>query len=378
MSATGLVWTGGDQVEVREVPAATGSAGSVLVEVAYTGLCGTDLHICAGEHPRAQPGLVIGHEIVGVVRGEHAEAAGLADGTPVVVNPLISCGTCRMCRVGRPHNCATLKLIGIDSAGGASEQVAVPIANLVPVAIGTDLFKLAFAEPLAVAVRAVRRSGLGLGDRVLIFGAGPIGLALALTARLAGAGSVQLIELSPTRRELAESLGFTTAASLADHLGARQQLAEVTFDAAAHPAVAASLAAATIEGGRVVLAGVYGEPTALDLQQCTFKELTLIGTRVYSADDLQTATQLIVNGTFDPTPLLTKTVRLADAADAIAELRSGTQVKVLIEGPAATPPGGQPELRDGLVEEPVRGTADLVEPLGGPPPLGRFPSQAGI
>lgn len=336
MSATGLVWTGGNQVEVMPVPPVAAGAGSVLVDVAYAGLCGTDLHICAGEHPRARPGLVIGHEIVGVLRGEYAAAAGLADGTPVVVNPLISCGACAMCRAGRPHTCAKLRLIGIDSAGGASEQVAVPIANLVDVPAGTDLHRLAFAEPLAVAVRAVRRSGLALGDRVLIFGAGPIGLALALTARLGGASAIQVIEPSPTRRALAESLGFAASASLPDYLVDGPALADVTFDAAAHPAVAASLAAATSEGGRVVLAGVYGAPTALDLQQCTFKELTLVGTRVYSAGDLRTATQLIVDGTFDPTPLLTQTVPLADAGDAIAELRSGTQVKVLIEGPAAT------------------------------------------
>lgn len=333
--ALGLTWLGGSEVAVVEGTPQT-PRGWVEVEVAYVGLCGTDLHICAGEHPRAQPGLVIGHEIVGVVRGISAATAGLVDGTPVVVNPLLSCGECAMCRSGRPHTCGRLRLIGIDVPGGATARLAAPVSNLVPVPVGTDLRTLAFAEPLAVAVRAVRRGLVGLGERVLVIGAGPIGLAVAMTARLAGAESVTVVEPSDRRRALAADLGFATSASAADAAAAADgQQAQVVFDAAAHPAVAAGLAAATAEGGRVVLTGVYGAPAAVDLQQITFKELTVIGTRVYSSDDLRAATQLIVDGRFDPSPMLTKTVSLADGADAIAELRAGTQVKILVSGPAA-------------------------------------------
>ena len=337
--APALTWLGGSNVAVQPADPVSAPDGWVLVDVGYAGLCGTDLHICAGEHPRAKAGLVIGHEVVGVVRGPAAAQARLADDTPVVVNPLLSCGECSMCRAGRPYTCARLRLIGIDVPGGATEQVAVPTANLVPAPIGTDLRLLAFAEPLAVAVRAVRRAGVGLGDRVVVLGGGPIGLGLAMTARIAGAESITVVEPSDTRRALAEDLGFATSAGVesycAEHAG---NLATVTFDAAAHPSVAAALAAATTEGGRVVLAGVYGVPAALDLQQVTFKELTLIGTRVYSPDDLRTATQLIVRGVVDPSPLLTKTVPLADATEAIADLRAGTEVKVLVAGPAATLP----------------------------------------
>ncbi len=322
-SMRALVWEGGSRVRVAERPRPVAADGEVLVDVAWCGLCGTDLHICAGEHPRARPGIVLGHELSGRL---HTGVGGLAAGTKVVVDPLLPCGTCRPCRGGRPHTCANLRLRGIDVPGGAAEQVAVAADRVLPVPDHADLRRLAFAEPLAVAVRAVRRSGLALGEEVAVAGAGPIGLAVASCARLAGAGRVLVTEPVAARRRLAADLGFETAESLA---GAA---AEVVFDAAAHPAVAAGLADAAVPGGRVVLVGVYGAPAPLDLQTLTFKEVTVLGTRVYSRDDLRVATDMVAGGRFDPDPLITRSAPLADAASAVEGLRAGREVKVLLKG----------------------------------------------
>jgi len=318
-----LVWAGGAGVAVEERPRPDAGDGQVLVDVAYCGLCGTDLHICAGEHPRARPGIVLGHEISGRL---HTGAAGLAVGTKVVVDPLLPCGACRPCRGGRPHTCANLRLLGIDVAGGAAQQVAVPADRVVPVPGDADLRRLAFAEPLAVAVRAVRRSGLAIGEEVTVAGAGPIGLAVAACARLAGAGRVLVAEPVPGRRRLAADLGF----EVAETLDGTQ--ADVVFDAAAHPAVAAGLAGAVAVGGRAVLVGVYGRPAPLDLRTLTFKEVTLLGTRVYSRDDLRVATAMVAGGRFDPDPLITRTVPLAQAPAALDDLRAGREVKLLVQG----------------------------------------------
>jgi (R,R)-butanediol dehydrogenase / meso-butanediol dehydrogenase / diacetyl reductase len=201
----------------------------------------------------------------------------------------------------------------------------VPADRVIPVPDDADLRRLAFAEPLAVAVRAVRRSGLVIGEEVAVAGAGPIGLAVASCARLAGAGRVLVAEPVDGRRRLAAELGFEVAESLAG--GA----ADVVFDAAAHPAVAAGLAATVGAGGRAVLVGVYGAPAPLDLQALTFKEVTVIGTRVYSRDDLRVATAMVVDGRFDPDPLITRSVPLAQAASAIDDLRAGREVKILVE-----------------------------------------------
>jgi 2-desacetyl-2-hydroxyethyl bacteriochlorophyllide A dehydrogenase len=271
---------------------------------------------------------VLGHEISGRLA---TATAGLAAGTKVVVDPLLPCGTCPTCRSGRPHTCATLRLVGIDVPGGAAEQVAVPADRVIPVPDDADPRRLAFAEPLAVAVRAVRRSGLAIGEEVTVAGAGPIGLAVASCARLAGAGRVLVAEPVDGRRRLAAELGFEVVESLAG--GA----ADVVFDAAAHPAVAAAVAEAARPGGRIVLVGIYGPPAALDLRAVAFKELTVLGTRVYSRDDIAVATAMVADGRFDPAPLITRSVPLAEAPAAVDDLRAGREVKLLVEGSGGSP-----------------------------------------
>jgi 2-desacetyl-2-hydroxyethyl bacteriochlorophyllide A dehydrogenase len=320
-----LRWDGPGEVRAVDVQVPRPRDGWAVVDVARCGLCGTDLHICSGHHPRAAPGLVLGHELSGTLATDAGE---LPAGTKVVVNPLLSCGHCATCLAGRPHTCANLKLLGIDAPGGAAEQVAVPEGSLVPLPADADLDAAAFAEPLAVAVRAVRRSRLALGEDVVVVGAGPVGLAVALSARQAGAASVLVVETAPARREVAAGLGLEVAESAPD------AAAPVVFDCASHPAVAARLAALAVPGGRVVLVGIYPGLTPLDLQAVSFKELELIGTRVYSRDDLHTAARMITSGAFDPRPLLTRIVDIDEAPRAIEDLASGRDVKVLVRGRA--------------------------------------------
>ena len=325
-----LRWDGPDEVVAVDVARPSVRNGWVRVAVAYTGLCGTDLHIVSGHHPRAVPGLVIGHEISGTLAEPSSDPAtgDLPAGTKVVVNPLLSCGSCPTCLSGRPHTCARLALLGIDAPGGAAAEVAVPGGSLVPLPDDADLAAAAFAEPLAVAVRAVRRSRLAIGEDVVVVGAGPVGLAVALCARQAGAGSVRVVETAPARREVAAGLGLDVAESAPD------AAASVAFDCASHPAVAARLGALAAPAGRVVVVGVYPGLTPIDLQAVTFKELEVIGTRVYARDDLATAARMITSGTFDPRPLLTRIVDVDDAPAAIAGLTSGRDVKVLVRGGA--------------------------------------------
>ncbi|HEY5482251.1 MAG TPA: alcohol dehydrogenase catalytic domain-containing protein [Propionibacteriaceae bacterium] len=336
MSATmrAAVWTAADEVAQVEIPVPEVPAGWALVKVAYNGICGTDLSILHGKHPRAKAPLVMGHEMSGWVA--RAGATGPSEGTLVTVEPLISCGTCQACRAGSSHVCRRLGLYGIDTAGGMAEYVALPPAVLHAVPDGVDPRTAALAEPLAVAVHAVARSGMERGDMVAVFGAGPIGILTALVARHEGAREVVVTEPSPWRRDVAASLGFTvvpdgrtmteTLDPLTDGEGA-----DTTFDSAGHPSVARQLAATTRVHGRIVVVGVYKEPTALDLQAVCFKEQSLVGVRVYTSLDVTRAIGLIAEDALDLAAFPTKAFDLADTGAAFAAATRGDDcLKVLV------------------------------------------------
>ena len=196
-----IIYKGAGEVvsEEKAVPAA--GAGEVLIKVAYAGICGSDMFIYQGTHPRAQAPLVMGHEFSGVIEAGHPT---LAKGTPVTVYPLLSCGQCEPCKNGTPHVCNTLKLIGIDCDGGMAEYVKVPADKVVEIPAGLNLKLGAFIEPVAVGVHAVRRSGYKPGDTAVVYGAGPIGLCVAACLSYFGASRVLVIEANPYRLEIAQ------------------------------------------------------------------------------------------------------------------------------------------------------------------------------
>lgn len=293
------VLTAPDTFELARIALPDVPPGWCLLETERTGLCGTDFSIIHGTHPRATMPLVIGHEITG--RVVTAAEGSPSVGTRVVVEPLMSCGTCRPCRDGSPHVCQNLGLFGIDAAGSLAQYVAVPADALVPVGESAPLEHVALAEPLAVAIHAVAAAGLRAGDTVVVFGAGPIGVLTGLVAQQEGAAHVIVVEPSADRRAVAERLGFTTlpaddstvSAVLAATDGGG---ADVVFDSAAAPPVALLLTQCARARGTIVIVGVYKAPTALDLQAVTFAELNIVGVRVYTRRDFERAVQVIEAG----------------------------------------------------------------------------------
>ncbi|MHB1599238.1 MAG: zinc-dependent alcohol dehydrogenase [Acidimicrobiales bacterium] len=323
-SLPALVWEGGMSVAVRPVPTPEPAEGFALLDVAFSGLCGTDLHICAGEHSRAQPGIVIGHELVGTL----AEPAGvLAAGQAVFANPMMHCGTCDACTRGLVHVCERLRSVGIDRPGAACPRVLVPAGGLYALPDGVALADAALVEPLAVCVRAVRRSALEVGERAHVIGGGPIGCLLALLATDAGASEVSLSEPSATRRALAEGLGIATVDPERP-----EPVADVVFDATGVPTVAASLGRWARVGGRVVVVGAYPPaPVPVDLLRVMFAELSLVGTRIYTKDDIIAAIAIVASGRLGLSRLVSEIVPLGEGVRAIETLRAGTALKLLLK-----------------------------------------------
>lgn len=320
------VWSGPEQMTVQETPIPDVPDGWALIKVAYNGICGTDLSILHGQHPRAQQGLIPGHEISGWI--EQPGATGPAQGALVVVEPLISCGECRACKGAQPHVCRQLGLYGIDASGGMAQYVALPPHVLHEVPSFVDPRTAALAEPLAVAVHAVANSGMQKGDTVAVFGAGPIGILTALVARHQGAGAIVISEPNAWRCQVAQDLGFTivpTDSSMNAVLSAmtNDEGADTTFDSAAHPSVAAQLAEVTRVLGRIVIVGVYKEQTAVDLQAVCFKELTVKGVRVYTTADMSRAIELIASGELGLERFPTKVFPLRDVTAAFEAAANG-------------------------------------------------------
>jgi (R,R)-butanediol dehydrogenase/meso-butanediol dehydrogenase/diacetyl reductase len=322
-----VVWRGGQTVETVWVARPDPPPGWALVEVAYVGLCGSDLHICAGEHPRAKPGLVIGHEVV----GRTVESAGhVAAGTPVFVNPLLPCGSCAPCRRGQFNTCEHLGFVGIDANGGAAELVAAAMGHLLPLPPSLELSRAALIEPLAVAVHAVRRGGVGFGNRVHVLGAGPIGLLVATCARLFGASAVTVSDPSDARAAAAGERGF----ELVDR-AAEDHSSDVVFDCTGHPSASPGVLGWAATGGVIVTVGAYPGVVGVDLQDLMFREITIIGARAYTPDDINTAVSLVVDGLVDAARFVTDVLPVRDGAVGIDLLRAGRAIKVLLAGPAA-------------------------------------------
>ncbi|GAA2448243.1 alcohol dehydrogenase catalytic domain-containing protein [Actinomadura vinacea] len=346
-------WAGPGRLAHEVVPIPRIVDGEVLVQVAHAGICGSDLAILKGEHARARPGVRLGHEFAGTVAASSAEGAP-AVGTRVAVRPLIACAdraavppgraytppppgeSCRACVSGNPHVCRSLGLYGVDEPGGLAEYVAVRADAVHPLRPEVAPELAALAEPLAVAVHAVSRSGLTGGENVAVFGGGPIGLLTALVARRRGAGSVVIVEPNAWRRGVAERFGFPVLEADADvpariRAGTSGDGADIVFDSAGHPAVARQMTEAARIQGTIVIVGVHKTPPAVDLRTVNFAEHRLVGARVYARADFAAAVDLIEDDALGLAELPLRTFPLDEVDGAFSAAAAGEgSVKVLI------------------------------------------------
>jgi 2-desacetyl-2-hydroxyethyl bacteriochlorophyllide A dehydrogenase len=326
-----LVLTGPGVFDWGDRPQPAPSADEVVVVARFTGLCGTDLHIAEGTHPRARFPLAIGHEIVGV-----PESGDLA-GTPVLVDPLLPCGDCAACDAGRPNTCANLRLIGIDRDGALAGRIAVQRARLHPVPDGVGLSMAPLAEPLAVAVHAIGRVGPIDGRDTVVVGGGPVGILLSHVARRAGA-RVLVAETAPRRREVAMGLGLELldAEDPVADLRARTngRLAAVAIDAAGASRVATMLTQLVQPGGVIAIVGAYGGPAPVDLQAVMFRELSIVGHRTYLPEDIEQALAILAADQADLRPVITHVIPAEDVQTAMTAMTTGDAMKVIVECPA--------------------------------------------
>ena len=276
------VFRGIGQIKVVDVPKPEPDVGEVLIRVGYCGICGSDLE--AFHTGMYEPGLVIGHEFAGMIVRLGAGVMDWHVGDRVVVNDAIPCGECSCCREGRLDACQSLTMIGVSHDGAMAEYAKITAKGLHRLPDHVTLRQGALVEPLAVALHGVRRSRLKAGDHAVVMGAGPIGLLTLQCARLAGARTVAVTEVDPTRAALARRLGATqvldptqenvsvTLANLTCGIGP-----DVIYVCTGAPAPFRDAVTLVRKGGQIFVLGVCAEPVDMDLMSVALGDLCIEG-----------------------------------------------------------------------------------------------------
>jgi 2-desacetyl-2-hydroxyethyl bacteriochlorophyllide A dehydrogenase len=333
-----LVYRGRHSLNIEETDDPEPEVGEALIRVAYAGICGSDLSIYNGEHPRARPGLIMGHEFSGTVEKVNTSDKGLQSGERVVAEPLISCGDCFACRSGFAYVCQNLKLYGIDAPGAFAEYVKLPVEKVCKVPRTISLPEAVLIEPLAVAVHAVRESSLKTGDFVCVLGGGPIGLLTALVARESGAREVVISEVRDYRLQLAEEFGFQTLdAGRTDVSDEVRRLtdgrgADIVYEAAGFPESMLLAPRLCRVRGELILISMPKQPREMDIVAITFSEITLKGIRVYAPYDFNRAIDLLSKRKFKLGKLHSEPFLLEEAVKAFAMAQEGKKAMKVIFG----------------------------------------------
>jgi (R,R)-butanediol dehydrogenase/meso-butanediol dehydrogenase/diacetyl reductase len=329
-------YVGDRAIEIRQQEPEQPGPGQVQIEVAYTGICGTDLHIFHGDmDARVDVPAIVGHEMSGVVADVGDGVTQWRAGDHVTVMPLDWDGTCPACLAGNHHICHDLNFIGIDSPGALQRFWNVKADALVALPTNLRLDHAALVEPVAVAVHDVRRGEVSTGDRVVVIGGGPIGVLIATVSRHAGA-AVVVIEVDEGRRKAIAALGFQVLDAGDDVVGWVNNWSD---NAGADVAFEVSGAAAAVLGstdlvkvrGTVVIVAIHPQPRPINLQRVFWRELRLLGARVYQRTDFERAIELLGGGVIPADALISGIRPITDTAAAFADLESGRGMKVLVD-----------------------------------------------
>lgn len=326
------------EIAYRDIPDTPLGDDEIRIKVAYCGICGTDLHIFKGHmDARVRAPQAVGHEISGTVAEVGKNVSDFRINQKVTVRPLDNCGKCNTCEAGFTHICEKLRFLGIETAGGFAQYWTVP-ARLVHHLPETLPLKLAaLVEPLAVACHDVRRAELKPGDKVIVNGGGPIGMLIALCARAAG-GMVTISEINEKRLALAHSLGFETVNPLQTDLVAKIRSetggsgADIVFEVSGSEAGAKVMTELARPCGTIVMVAIFAKPVPVDLHKFFWKELRMVGARVYEYEDYEKAIRLVADKALPLESLISSVFPLNQLQNAFEYLTASPDaMKVLIQ-----------------------------------------------
>lgn len=338
----GLV-TGKEQIELKDFPDPVLEPGKVVVDIAYCGICGTDLHAWLSGAPYNPA--ICGHEWVGHASAVHRSVTTCKEGDRVAAGGRVACGECGTCQRGDAAHCevAFAAICGMGpmaaAHGGFAPRIAFDGSRLYQVDASLSDEQAGILEPVTIAVHATRRTDIRLGDSVIVIGGGPIGLLVLQCAKAAGAGTCVLLEPQQSRRELAATIGADLVLDplaegakerLFEHVGAGG--ADVVFECAGIPATINQAVTFTRRGGTVSLVGVASGAAEIQAAEWLVKEVHVQSSIASLREEFFMAQSLVADGRIKTEPLHTSTVGLDGISGAFAGLaRNPQEVKILVD-----------------------------------------------
>jgi threonine dehydrogenase-like Zn-dependent dehydrogenase len=313
-----LVYDAVETLVYRDMPAPAPALGQSLIKVEASGICGSDMHAFLGHDERRPSPLILGHEAAGVVVG------GANDGRRVTINPLVTCGTCHACKVGRDNLCPDRMIISMPPREGAFAQyVTMCDDNLVEVPTHVSLKKAALAEPIACGWHTVRlakeRAGQG-SHNALVIGGGAIGLGAALSLVAQGVHDITIVEPNEVRRSyLIKECGQHAVSP--DDL-ATDMMFDIVIDGVGYAATRATASAHARPGGVIGHIGLGENTGGLDIRRMTLQEITFIGTYTYTANDFRDTAAAIFDGSLGALDWIEERP-LSEGQRAFADIRAG-------------------------------------------------------
>jgi threonine dehydrogenase-like Zn-dependent dehydrogenase len=300
-----LVWTAPSKMEMQESSKPSVRPGWVLIEVEDSGICGSEIGAFLGHNELRRPPLVMGHEFSGKVVEVGPDVPQEWDGQMVAVNPILSCGQCRLCRAGQRNLCHSRKIIGVDYPGSYAEYVAAPVTSLYRI---KDPLMGSLVEPLACGVRAAKLSGAEVGDTAIVIGAGTIGLMALRVLKAKGVGRAIAVDTNPTRLNWAAKWGASwTLNPKADDVLAIVKKetdgegVDLVVDAVGSSDTRAQAVSAIRRGGRAVFIGLHEASSSIPGNDVVRSEKQVVGSFSYSDEDFRRAVSLADAGFLEVT-----------------------------------------------------------------------------
>jgi 2-desacetyl-2-hydroxyethyl bacteriochlorophyllide A dehydrogenase len=327
------------RVEIQQIDEPLAEPDDVLIDVRAGGICGSDMHAYRGHHPFRKPPVVLGHEVSGRVLAVGPAATRVRVGDKVAVEPQISCGLCVECVGGLPNLCKTTRRPGHGWGGTFAERIVAPESVVYRLDDARSYEEGALVEPAAVAYRAVSRSNIGIAERVVVLGAGPIGALIALIVQQAAPELLVVTDIKDYNLELMRSIKIEHAIDVGDR-EADDIVADLTGGSGFDTVLVTSSSSRGLldavrlvrPGGTIVQVAIYGEPIPLDATGAVLREARIVPSLTYTPEDFRRTVAMINTGALDVRPLITHRYNLDQASEVFEAMDAGMDhVKVILE-----------------------------------------------